>query len=158
MEIITKYSNHGNIERKLRDKQVHVISIAEFGKSVFRTYGEFIGNISHEVLRNYCDQANIMYGSITLYPLMNLSAVARKYLRKEMSDTDKMHFEKIIRNIFKLDQGCIKSKHLLFDFTCAVLNKDFIAECISNVAKEYKEPNSGIEICEIWLDNQTPND
>jgi hypothetical protein len=85
MEIINKYSDYGNIEGKLRHKQVLIITIAEFVKSVFRTYGEFIGNISHEVLRNYCDQANMMFGSITLYPLMNLSAVARKYLRKEMS-------------------------------------------------------------------------
>ncbi|MFZ1516121.1 MAG: hypothetical protein WAT21_12015 [Saprospiraceae bacterium] len=158
MEIITKYSDHGNIEWKLRDKQMHVITIAEFGKSVFRTYGEFIGNISHEVLRNYCDQANMMYGSITLYPLLNLSAIARKYLRKEMSETDKMQFEIIIRNIIKLDQECIKSKHLLFDFTCAVLNKDSITECISKVAKELIQPNSEIEICEIWLDNYTPDD
>jgi hypothetical protein len=66
-----------------------------------------------------------------------------------------MQFEKIIRNIFKLDKRCIKSKHLLFDFTCAVLNKDFIAECILKVAIEFKQPASEIEICEIWLDNYT---
>jgi hypothetical protein len=152
MKVKAIYSDWENIDQKLRDKEVHIIAFAEFGKSVFRTYGEFIGNLSHEVLRNYCDQANIMYGSITLFPLMNLSAVASKYFRKVMSETEKLQFEKIIRSIFKLETVFIKSKHLIFNFTCAVQNKDFIVQCINSVAKEFEHPNSKIEICEIWLD------
>ena len=71
MEIITKYSDYGNIDQKLRDKEVHIIAFAEEGKSVFKAYGEFIGKISHEVLLKYCYQANRLYGFITLFPLMN---------------------------------------------------------------------------------------
>jgi hypothetical protein len=152
MEITTKYSDHGNVEQELRDKQVHIITLAEFGKSVFRTYGEFVGNISDTVLRNYCDQANMIYGWTTLYPLMNLSAIARKYFRKELSAPEKMQFEKIIRGIFKLDTVFIKSKHLIFNFTCAVHNKDFFIQCIDSVAKEFEQTNSEIKVCEIWLD------
>ncbi len=156
MNIITKYSAHGNIEQKFKDKQVHIITLAECGKSVFRTYGEFIGNISHEILRNYCDQANIMFGWITLYPLMNLSAIARKYFRKEMTEMDIVDFENIIRKIIKIDKLFIKSKHILFDFTCDVHNKVQIEKCLLKVAKEFENPYSEIEIFAIWLDNFTP--
>ena len=69
-----------------------------------------------------------------------------------MSEPEKVQFEKIIRSIFKLDTVFIKSKHLIFNFTCAVQNKDFIVQCINSVSKEFEHPNSKIEICEIWLD------
>ena len=154
MEIKTIYSNWENYDKKLRDKEVHIIAFAEEGKSVFKAHGHFIGNISQEVLLNYCYQANKMYGLITIYPLINLSAIAKKYFRKVMSEPEKMQFEKIIRRIFKLDTVFIKSKHLIFNFTCAVHNKDFIVQCINTVAKEYEQTNSEIEICEIWLDKE----
>jgi hypothetical protein len=152
MEVKTIYSDWENIDQKLRDKEVHIIAFAEEGKSVFKAYGEFIGKISHEVLLNYCYQANRLYGFITLFPLMNLSAIAKKYFRKEISEPEKMQFEKIIRSIFKLNNVFIRSKHLIFNFTCAVQNKDFITQCINSVAKEFEHPNSEIKICEIWLD------
>jgi hypothetical protein len=152
MEVKTIYSDWADIEQKLRDKQVHMIAFAEEGKSVFKAYGEFIGKISNEVLINYCYQANRMYGFITVFPLMNLSAIAKKYFRKEMTEPEKVRFEQIIRSIFKLDTVFIKSKHLIFNFTCAVQNKDFIVQCINSVAKEFEYPKSEIEICEIWLD------
>lgn len=154
MEVKTIYSDWENIDQKLRDKEVHIIAFAEEGKSVFKAYGHFIGKISDEVLLNYCYQANRMYGYITLFPLMTLSAIARKYFRKEMSDPEKVQFEKIIRSIFKLDTVFIKSKHIIFNFTCAVQNKDFIVQCINNVAKEFEHPKSEIEICEMWLDEE----
>lgn len=154
MEIRTLYSNFENYDQKLRDKQVHIIAFAEEGKSNFMAIGNFIGNISHEVLLNYCYQANRMYGFITLHPLMNLSAIAKKYFRKEMSEPEKMQFEKIIRSIFKLDTIFIKSQHLIFNFTCAVHNKDFIVQSINSVAKEFEQPNSEIKTCEIWLDEE----
>lgn len=152
MEVKTVYSNWENIDQKLRAKEVHIIAFAEEGKSVFKALGEFIGKISHEVLLNYCYQANWLYGFVTLFPLMNLSAIAKKYFRKEMSVSEKVEFEKIIRSIFKLDTVFIKSKHLIFNFTCAVQNKDFIVQCINSIAKEFEHPNSKIIICEIWLD------
>jgi hypothetical protein len=152
MEVKLIYSDWGNIEQKLRNKEVHIIAFAEEGKSVFKAFGKFIGEISSEVLTNYCYQANRMYGFITLFPLLNLSAIAKKYFRKEMSEQEKVQFEKIIRSIFKLDTDFIKSKRLIFDFTCAVQNKDFIVQCINCVAKEFGNANSEIVICEIWLD------
>ncbi len=152
MEIKTVYKDWEDIDQKLRDKQVHIIAFAEEGKSNFKAYGEFIGKISNEVLLNYCYQANRMYGFITIYPLINLSAIAKKYFRKEMTETEKIRFEQIIRSIFKLDIVYIKSKHLIFNFTCAVQNKDFLVQCINSVAKEFQYPKSEIEICEIWLD------
>ena len=85
---------------------------------------------------------------------MNLSAIAKKYFRKEMTDLEKMHFQKIVRSIFKLDTEFIKSKHIIFNFTCAVQNKDFIDQCINSVAKEFEKPNSEIEFCEIWFDKE----
>ncbi len=154
MEIKMIYTDWKNIDEKLRNKEVHVIAFAEIGKSVFRTYAELIGKISHEVIINYCNQANKMYGYITLFPLMTLSAIARKYFRREMSEPEKVQFEKIIRSIFKLDTVFIKSKHLIFNFTCAVQNKDFIVQCINSVAKEFEHPKSEIEICEIWLNEE----
>lgn len=156
MEIKIKFSEHDKIDDKLRNNDVHVIAFAELGKSVFRTYGEFIGNIPHVMLQNYCDQANMIYGYITLFPLMHLTVVARKYLRQEMKEIDKIRFERIIRDIFRLDTSFIKSKHIVFDFTCAVHNKDFIKKCISAIAFEIEQKNSRIEICEIWLDNYEP--
>ena len=128
MEIKTIYTDWKNIDEKLRNKEVHVIAFAEIGKSVFRTYAELIGKISHEVIINYCNQANKMYGYITLFPLMTLSAIARKYFRREMSEPE--------------------------NFTCAVQNKDFIVQCINSVAKEFEHPKSEIEICEIWLNEE----
>lgn len=151
MEVKTIYADWENVDQKLRDKEVHIIAFAEEGKSVFKAYGEFIGKLSHEVLLNYCYQANRMYGFITLFPLMNLSAIAKKYFRKEMSESEKAQFEKIIRSIIKLDTVFIKSKLLIFNFTCAVQNKDFIVQCINSVAGEFEHQNSLIE---IWLDKE----
>ena len=63
MEIKTIYTDWKNIDEKLRNKEVHVIAFAEIGKSVFRTYAEFIGKISHEVIINYCNQKPQSYYS-----------------------------------------------------------------------------------------------
>ncbi|MEO7310908.1 MAG: hypothetical protein ABIX01_10960 [Chitinophagaceae bacterium] len=83
---------------------------------------------------------------------MNLSAIAKKYFRKEISELEKVQFEKIIRSIFNLDRLVIKSKHLIFNFTCAVQNKDFKKQSIKSIAREFEQLSSEIEICEIWFD------
>ena len=131
MEVKTIYSDWENIDQKLRDKKVHIIAFAEEGKSVFKAFGEFIGKISQEVLSNYCYQANRMYGFISLFPLMNLSAIAKKYFRQEMSEPEKVQFEKIIRTAEIKNEGLRNEIYDSFSTkTCAwpFFKNDFNAE------------------------------
>ena len=152
LKIKTEFVNHIPYQEKLKLNEIHIIAFAEQGKSVFMSNGHFVGNIPSEILRNYCDQADLIYGFITIYPLLNLSAIARKYFRKIMSESDQLNFEKIIRRIFDLEINLIKSKHIIFDFTCAVKNKEFIKQCIKKVAREIEQKKFNLEICEIWFD------
>lgn len=152
LKIKTEFANHESYQERLKLNEIHIIAFAEQGKSVFMANGHFIGNIPSEIMRNYCNQADLIYGFVTIYPLLNLSAIARRYFRKIMSEPDKLNFEKIIRKIFDLETNLIKSKHIIFDFTCAVNNKDFIKECIKKVAREFEQKNFSLEICEIWFD------
>ncbi len=152
LKIKTEFANHTSYKEKLKLNEVHIIAFAEEGKSVFMANGHLVGNIPSEILRNYCKQADWIYGFVTIYPLLNLSAIARKYFRKDMSESDQLNFEKIIRRIFDLETNLIKSKHIIFDFTCAVKNKEIIKQCIKKVAREIEQKKSNLEVCEIWFD------
>ena len=148
MEIVVSTQDHQNYLADVARGDLHLVTFAEDGTSIFTRSLGFL-HIDPNEVSTICEQINRSEETGTLWPLANVTAIPKKFCREPLDDRPGLRAS--LRDAFVANRDYCKSAKLLFDFTGGVLNEGPLEDDIHQFAmgEFHCEP---LEEVEVWFD------
>ncbi len=151
LKVIYEHGVHENapFADSYRNGTCHLVEFAEAGRSFFKNHLLDAGFDDDTALR-ICGRINRSDRTLTVWPKANLTALPRRYLRSATVTTDELNAR--LTEVFRVHCERVRSPHLVFNFTCAVLNKRRIEQIVKAAIRD-EALVTGIQSVTIYFDH-----
>lgn len=136
MRYVTRIDNPPDYIPLLRSGDIHLVGFAEVGMSFFRTYLEFVFGFSLTQAIRLCERINEADETGTIFPRGKLSGMPVRFFRERIKASDLQALQRCIKDAFLANRDFCKSREMVFQFNCAVLNQEILDREITKYAQE----------------------
>lgn len=126
MPTVTKIANPPEYIPLLREGKIHIVGFAEVGMSFFRSYLELAFHFPLQRAIELCDKINEADETGTIFPRGNLTGLPVRFFRQAVDELDLPKLQSCIKDAFNANRDLCKSREMVFQFSCAVMNQDLL--------------------------------
>lgn len=137
----------------LQEGRVHLVGFAEVGLSFFRSYLEIVFGFSLTEAIKLCERINEADETGTIFPRGKLTGMPVRFFRQAIEGEDLQALQRCIKDAFVANRDFCKSREMVFQFNCAVLNQEILAGEITKYALESAGDDQTLERVTLVFDS-----
>ena len=126
--ILQDNANWVDWDSDLKKKALHYVGFAELGLAFFRGYLMSTFNCKLDEAIRLCDQINRKDETGTIYPRGCMTGLPVRFFRSPLNHSNINQFRACLRDVFVANRDYCKSRDMVFDYRCAISNRDKIID------------------------------
>ena len=126
--ILHDNANWVDWDSDLKKKALHYVGFAELGLAFFRGYLMSTFNCKLDEAIRLCEQINLKDETGTIYPRGCMTGLPVRFFRSPLNHSNINQFRSCLRDAFVANRDYCKSRDMVFDYRCAISNRDKIID------------------------------